>query len=146
MWILGSRLIVVLVLLFPDGLGEEGLLTFCRPDPGQTASIFSQPVVCTALSIAQLSCILSFASGSLVRVFALPVIALLGLHVLSNIAGALAGAGAVVLYCVRADGDWPYAAMYVGAIVITSDLLVWGSGAWSVDALLDKVLSGTGNR
>lgn len=83
---------------------------------------------------------LSFATGSLLRLFALPTIAFLALRAFSHLAASLAGSGSVLLSFLKADGDWISGVMYLGAILVAADLLVWGSGAWSVDSILQKRL------
>src|SRR5713101_2300170 len=83
-WIIGSRLTVALALLFPTVGGIQSLLSFCQSGANQIATHLPQHFLCAALGIAEGLCVLSFVSGSLLRVFAVPTIAFLGLRALSN--------------------------------------------------------------
>jgi putative oxidoreductase len=138
LWIAPARLIVGIMLIIPIGGGINTLLSICHEaapsaELGGTALHF-----CQLLRGIELITGLSFIFGLFVRALALPALIDLLIRVVSNSGASLLRNTSPPQHIVMLRGDWSFAAMYIGAIIVAYDLFRVGAGAYSVDYWLSR--------
>ena len=140
-WIVPSRVLIGLLLLFPIGGGIQHLFVLYAAD-AQTPNIMALGAGVLLRTLEILSGI-SFVCGSALRLTAHPALIIFLLRAVANSANSFAWLRDVLGGVIEPQGDWAFGTMYIGAIVLLSDLLHTGSGRWSVDYWLSEKLKAT---
>ena len=140
-WVIPTRIVMGLLLAFPIGGGIEQVLSWCNDSTPQSALTTLLLSTCTILRGIELLCAIAFMLGLLLRVWALPSLLIFGLRVISNVGNSIFPDSGTVLGFIRLGGDWAYGAMYLAALVLTYDLLLIGSGGWSIDLWLSQTFA-----
>ena len=135
-WIIPTRVVMGLLLAFPIGGGVEQLLLWCNDDTSQSALTTLLLPTCTIFRGVELVCAMAFILGLLLRLGALPSLLIFGIRVISNVGSSMFPDSGTVFGFIRLSGDWAYGAMYLAALVLTYDLILIGSGGWSIDLWL----------
>ena len=141
LWIVPSRVLIGLLLLFPIGGGIQHLFVFYAAD-AQTANIMALGAG-VLLRVIEILSGASFVCGLALRLAALPALIIFLLRAVANSANSFAWLRDVLGGLIEPQGDWAFGVMYIGAIVLLSDLLHIGSGRWSVDYWLSQKLKAT---
>ncbi|HLF30817.1 MAG TPA: hypothetical protein VI566_07275, partial [Xanthomonadales bacterium] len=131
-----SRVLIALMLLFPIGGGIQHLFVFYAAE-AQTPNIMVLGTGVLLRTIEILSSV-SFLCGLALRLAALPALVIFLLRAVANMANSLTWLGDVLGSIIEPQGDWAFGTIYIGAIVLLSDLLHTGSGRWSVDYWLSE--------
>ena len=140
-WVVPSRVLIALMLLFPIGGGIQHLFVFYAAE-AQTPNIM---VLGTGVLLRMIEILsgVSFLCGSALRLATLPALIIFFLRAVANSANSFAWLRDVLGGLIEPQGDWAFGVMYIGAIVLLSDLLHIGSGRWSVDYWLSQKLKAT---
>jgi len=142
-WVVPSRVLIGVLLLFPIGGGIHQLLAFYGVDhaPDLPVGVLVAGMLLRAIEVAAG---ISFVAGLGIRLAAYPALVLFALRMLANTANSFAWLRDFVNDVVEPQGDWAFGAMYLGAAVLVSDLLHTGSGRWSVDYWLSQKFKAAG--
>ena len=135
-WVVPSRVLIGLMLLFPIGGGIQHLFVFYAAE-AQTPNIMVLGTGVLLRTIEILSSV-SFLCGLALRLAALPALVIFLLRAVANMANSLTWLGDVLGSIIEPQGDWAFGTIYIGAIALLSDLLHTGSGRWSVDYWLSE--------
>ncbi|AJZ56282.1 DoxX family protein [Paraburkholderia fungorum] len=141
-WVLPMRLAVGVLLLFPVGSGVQQLFTFYDVD--KSGLSFGVTAVGILLRAIEILAGMAFVAGLAIRLTGYPAVIIFVVRALANSANSFAWLRDIVNDLIVPHGDWGFGAMYLAAALFTSELLVVGSGRWSVDYWLSKKLAAIG--
>lgn len=142
-WVVPSRVLIGVLLLFPAGGGLHWLFAFRGADnfPDVPVGVLA---TCMLLRAVEIVAGISFVAGLGLRLAAYPALVIFALRALANTANSSAWLRDSVGAVIAPQGDWVIGAMYVSTIVLVSDLLHTGSGRWSVDYWLSQSVETAG--
>ena len=141
-WIVPSRVLIGVLLLFPIGGDIQQLLAFYDGDKAALPiGVLAAGMLLRAVEILMG---ISFVAGLGVRLAAYPSLAIFALRMLANTANSFAWLRDLLDGVIEPQGDWAFGATYLGAAVLLSDLLHVGSGRWSVDYWLSQKFEAAG--
>ncbi|MPW22101.1 hypothetical protein GCT13_36005 [Paraburkholderia sp. CNPSo 3157] len=137
-WIVPTRLAIGAMLLAPVDGAFPDLLWFSHP--GSPVVPDSPVTAGLALRAVEVLAGVSFVAGAGIRLTICPAAAIFVVRTLANLAGSFAWLGDTVHAVIVPHGDWGYGALYLGAALLLGDLLMTGSGRWSIDYWLCEKL------
>jgi hypothetical protein len=141
-WVVPTRLVVGMLLLFPVDGSIQQLFTFYYGD--QSALSFGAAAAGMLLRAVEILAGMSFVAGLGIRLAGYPTVALFAMRALANSANSFTWLRDVVNSVIVPHGDWGYGAMYFAVALLLSELLDAGSGRWSVDYWLSKKFEAAG--
>lgn len=127
-WIIPTRLVTGLLLVFPIGSDLDQILAWCTNGmPGLAAGS------CAIIRGIEILCGAAFFSGMVLRIFAAPALLYFALRAIANIGNSVFPEHGTLLGFIHLIGDWQIGIVYIVPIVLMYDFVRLGSGRWSID-------------
>jgi hypothetical protein len=141
MWILPTRIVIGILLVFPIEGETTFLLTYCKDYTFDSMINDRAGGNCTILHSVEFLLAIAFLFGFLLRILALPALLIFGLRAISNVGNSVFIKGGTLLGFIQLHGDWVYGVLYIATFFFLNDIMREGSGRWSIDDWLSRTLT-----